>query len=785
MPPDAPLLPPGGGEVVVSALTWRPYARRAPVFRDLSLTIPAGQRVLLVGPSGAGKSTLLRALGGLLLSDGSGELSGTVTIDGHRAGQRAGEVGLVLQEPGAGVVAATVSRDVAFGPENIGMPPEEMPAVVQRALSSVRLEVAGDTSTNALSGGQTQRLALAGALALSPRVLLLDEPTAMLDEANAAAVRSAVADVTSAYAMTTVVVEHLLEPWVSFADRVVALGATGEVIADGEPDDVFASVGRELADAGVWVPGHRVPDLVVPPEGSVVLHGGSVPRGGSVRRGGSLRRGGSVPRGDSASTAPVWATDVVVERHTQQVGGSVTVVRALEGFSAAGHPGRSTALVGPSGSGKSTALLTMAGLLAPTSGSATPGDVSARELAARLAWVPQWSSAGIVASTVLDEAMATSRALGLPEAETRSRARSLLEHVGLEGLVSADPRQLSGGEQRRLAVVSALVHGPSAVLADEPTIGQDRHTWASVMGLLEAYRRAGGAVVVATHDPRIVSKANDVVRLGNYPATPMATRATPTTTETRAPTATPPTTATATPAPLSGAGPLSLLGAALLPIAAGVISPSWRDSLLILIVEGLSAVIGLGVGHGAWPRYRRAARRLVPGAIAAVGVAWSTWLLGGHDLDLASTGLTRILVIVVPSAVLVPFVDPDALGDQLAQRMRLPSRPVVAVSAALQRLHTLGDSWAEMTRARRVRGLSNRGLRGAAHALRAMTLGLLVRALSDAAALAVAMDARGFATAGRRTWFTSARWTTADTVVVLAGLVPVIVAIGLRGAAAA
>ena len=565
--------------------------------------------------------------------------------------------------------------------------------------------------------------------------------------------------------MTTVVVEHLLEPWVSFADRVVALGARGEVIADGEPDDVFASVGRELADAGVWVPGHRVPDLVVPPEGSVVLHGGSVP-----------------PEG-SASTAPVWATDVVVERHTQQVDGSVAVVRALEGFSAAGHPGRSTALVGPSGSGKSTALLTMAGLLAPTSGSATPGDVSARELAARLAWVPQSSSAGIVASTVLDEAMATSRALGLPEAETRSRARSLLEHVGLEGLVSADPRQLSGGEQRRLAVVSALVHGPSAVLADEPTIGQDRHTWASVMGLLEVYRRAGGAVVVATHDPRIVSKANDVVRLGNRPATHMATPATPTTTETRAPTATPPTTATATPAPLSGAGPLSLLGAALLPIAAGVISPRWRDSLLILAVEGLSAVVGLGVGHGAWPRYRRAARRLVPGAIAAVGVAWSTWLLGGHDLYLAATGLTRIFVIVVPSAVLVPFVDPDALGDHLAQRMRLPSRPVVAVSAALQRLHTLGDSWAEMTRARRVRGLSNRGLRGAAHALRAMTLGLLVRALSDAASLAVAMDARGFATAGRRTWFTPARWTTADTLVVLAGLVPVIVAIGLRGAA--
>ena len=104
----------GSAHLSVSGLTWRPMGRREPVLRDIDLDVPAGQRLLLVGPSGSGKSTLLRALAGLLLTIDSGDLSGTVEIDGAAPGERPGSVGLVLQEPGAGTVAATVGRDVAF-----------------------------------------------------------------------------------------------------------------------------------------------------------------------------------------------------------------------------------------------------------------------------------------------------------------------------------------------------------------------------------------------------------------------------------------------------------------------------------------------------------------------------------------------------------------------------------------------------------------------------------------------------------------------------------------------
>ncbi|MBD3785156.1 MAG: ABC transporter ATP-binding protein, partial [Micrococcales bacterium] len=220
------------GLVEVEDLTWRPYGRREPVLREVRLTLRPGERVLLAGPSGAGKSTLLRALTGLLGSAEAGELTGSVTLDGAPPGSRPGATGLVLQEPGSGVVAATVGRDVAFGLENVGAPRELMPDRVTAALAAVGLgDLPLDTPTSALSGGQTQRLALAGTLALDPSLVLLDEPTAMLDPASAAEVRAAVAGMLDRKPRTLVVVEHVLGPWVELVDRLVVLSADGRVVA--------------------------------------------------------------------------------------------------------------------------------------------------------------------------------------------------------------------------------------------------------------------------------------------------------------------------------------------------------------------------------------------------------------------------------------------------------------------------------------------------------------------------------------------------------------------------
>jgi energy-coupling factor transporter ATP-binding protein EcfA2/energy-coupling factor transporter transmembrane protein EcfT len=730
------------------------------VLRAIDLQIGAGERVLLAGPSGSGKSTLLRALAGLLETADAGELEGTVRIDGHAPGARPGEVGLVLQEPGAGVVAATVERDVAFGLENVGMPRAEMPSRVAAALASVGLDVGGQRPTTALSGGQTQRLALAGAVALEPSVLLLDEPTAMLDQGSAAQVRAAVREVVAERELTVVIVEHTLGPWVELVDRLVVLDATGRVVADGPVAETLDAERERLLEMGIWVPG-----VPAPTPTRVTLE--------PVRT-----------RAEGTGAAEgLHADPLEIERVTRSLDGtSRRAVAAVTDAPLSPEPGSLTALVGPSGSGKSTVLHALAGFLTPARGTVTvaadagpgparahsrahPGELSSVDLARELAWVPQWASSALVAPTVLDEVVTTSRALGIPDAVSEPRARALLDALGLTALAAADPREVSGGEQRRLALAAAVAHGPTTLLADEPTVGQDRHTWAAVLGILDGYRYAGGAAIVATHDAHVVAAATDtrILRAPVPPAQPPPTRR----------------------PLLARAGPLSLLLGALLAVPAGVIPPHWRTSLAVLAAECVLLAIALfAPGRGARPqgRLRRVLLRLLPAAFAMASVGWSTWLLANHDLSVAATATLRVLLIVLPVAVLLPYLDPDALGDHLAQRLRLPARPVVATTAALQRIHTFGQTWTDIARARRVRGIgpSARHPRTVARHLWALTFGLLVRSLRLAATLAVAMDARGFATAVRRTWFAPAPWRSADTLVVLGAVVPIVVATLVR-----
>jgi energy-coupling factor transport system ATP-binding protein len=171
----------------------------------------------------------------------------------------------------------------------------------------------------------------------------------------------------------------------------------------------------------------------------------------------------------------------------------------------------------------------------------------------------------------------------------------------------------------------------------------------------------------------------------------------------------------------------------------------------------------------------------VPALIGIAGVTWSTWLLGGHDLEIAFGAGLRVLALVLPSVVLLPYVDPDALGDHLAQRLRLPARPVVAATAALQRFQTFGSLWTELTRARRVRGVgAGRSLVAKLREGGATTLALFTVILGQAAVLALAMDARGFAGAHRRTWAGPAPWRLPDTLVLLGALLVLVTAVVAR-----
>lgn len=410
---------------------------------------------------------------------------------------------LLLQDPRAGVVAETVGRDVAFGLENLAVDRPSIWAQVEAALTATGFPYPSEHPTSALSGGEAQRLALAGGLVLGSRVLLLDEPTSMLDPVGTDAVHRAIRGFAADRHPTMVIVEHHLGPWLDFADRLVVLNRDGEVAADGPPHRVLAEQGVSLMQQGVWVPGLPAPELALPP-GALVAPWGPGPE-------------------ELVRAEAVW-----LERSAWLNRRAGPPVQALRGVDAVLRSGQVLAVTGPSGAGKSSLISVLAGLEAPTAGSvrAAPGLATARgrepsrwwsrDLAARLAWVPQSPEHGVVAGSVRDEVLVAARACGRDTHATERRASGLLEFLGLSSVADDSPYHLSGGEQRRLMVAAALVNGPFGLLLDEPTVGQDRLTWAAVTGCIGAARTAGAGVALATHDLLAVDTvADETLRLNN------------------------------------------------------------------------------------------------------------------------------------------------------------------------------------------------------------------------------------------------------------------------------
>ena len=474
-----------GARVVARGWGWRHAGRRRWAVSELDLDLQPGERVLLLGASGSGKSTLLRGLAGVLGDAEDGESSGELTLDGVPAASVRGTAGLVLQDPDAQVILARVGDDIAFAGENLGIPRDEIWRRVDEAIVDVGLPFGRDHPTSQLSGGQKQRLALAGVLAMRPRLVLLDEPTANLDPEGAVDVRDAVIRAAASTGATLVIVEHRVALWADHVDRVVVLGETG-VLADGGVDEVFTRHERELTRAGVWVPG-VAPQFV------------AAPRTGN----------GDILLG---------ARDLAVGRRPF---GAKTARVAASGISLDVRGGRALAVTGPNGAGKSTLALTLAGLMTPVAGelAATeelrgalhpaPARWRSRDLLTRIGMVFQDPEHQLLTTSVRDELAVGPRALGLDPAETAARIEPLLERLRLSRLAAVNPFTLSGGEKRRLTVAAALATRPRVLVLDEPTYGQDARTWGELCALIDDVRAHGTAIVFVSHDRALVASLAD------------------------------------------------------------------------------------------------------------------------------------------------------------------------------------------------------------------------------------------------------------------------------------
>lgn len=480
VPPPGAAVPPPGAAVplpVRAAGVGFTYAGRPePALRDVAFEVAPGQVLLVVGPSGSGKSTLARAIAGLVPLEIPGDWQGSLRVGdlevaGAARAAVAAKVGLVLQDPGSQLVMERAGDDVAFGLENRGWPLQAMRRRVPEALEAIGLDGFAERRSAQLSGGEQQRLAIAGVLAARPGVLVLDEPTANLDPAGTAAVYEWLRGVAAARAATVVLVEHRVDQAWALADVVLALGPDGRPIDAGVPAEVLARSRPRLEANGVWLPDGR-----------------------------PKRR--SRPRA-TPTTAPVLELRETWFGYDR--GNPI-----LHGVSLTLGAGQRVALVGANGSGKSTLLRLALGLLRPTAGEVRlhgvdPARLGSPDLARIAGYVVQDPELGFIGDTVREDVEADLDPADLDQAE--GLAARL--HLSLDAFGDRSPYRLSGGEQRRLSLVTAMARMPHLLVLDEPTFGQDRRGHDELVAILKELAAEGTAILAATHDERFVAAFAD------------------------------------------------------------------------------------------------------------------------------------------------------------------------------------------------------------------------------------------------------------------------------------
>ena len=497
------------------------YPDGVEALKDIRLQVSRGEIVAVMGANGAGKTTLCRHLTGIIPHVHQGTTQGKVVVAGmdvyeHPVHELAQKVSFVTQDPEGQLVNPDVLMEVAFGPENLGLPRDEIMRRAKWALQAVGLDGYESRSPMELSGGQKQRLALAAGLSMRPELLVLDEPTSQLDPIGTTEVFEVLGDLRKRYNMTTILTTHAAEDVPSFADRAVVV-SKGKMVALGTPREIFAQVDL-LDEVGVQVPqlaaiGHRIapqqpPPLTIEESKKQILN--------------LIQEKKLTPRKANPPRQPMSQGEVVLEcvDLTFNYPGYPPVT-ALRDVNLKVHKGEMIGIVGQNGSGKTTLVKQFLKLLIPTKGKVLfkGRDIkgfTTGELATSIGLVLQNPDEQLFTISCKDEVEFGLRNLKLPEDEIKIRVDEALGFVGLEEQKEFFPFRLSFGDRRSLTVAAVIAMRPEVVIMDEPTTAQDylgRHRIAKLAKKLNA---AGHTVIMITHDMNLVTQyADRTVVMGN------------------------------------------------------------------------------------------------------------------------------------------------------------------------------------------------------------------------------------------------------------------------------
>lgn len=505
--------------IQMQGLTYTYPSSDSPVLEGLDLNIKQGKFTVIMGRTGAGKTTLAMVSNGIIPQLMEGTLTGKVISGGldlskFRVQTITKNVGLVMQDPETQIFGRTVEEDVAFGPRNYLIPRDEIFRRIDSALSRVRLDGYNKRITSQLSGGEKQRLAIAGVLAMNPSILILDEPTSELDPLGREEIYTTIQNLQREQDLTIVAVEHSSQEICEKADELVVLKDC-RIAWQGDPKDFFrdlelvqengvkplpvSEVGWELCRKGL-ISREEIP-LTVDEAYDLICR---------------LLDGKSLPAPAEKQDTPEGEPLIEIRDVTYAYENGKT---ALNHVNLTIRQGDYLALIGQNGAGKTTLAKHFNAIHKPTSGQVLVcGRDTAKEepntLALEVGYVFQNPDNQIFSTSVYKEMEYGLKMQNIGKEEIEKRIRETAELLDLTDVLQEHPFSLGKGQRQRVAVASILVLKPRILVVDEPTTGQDWDGIQSMMTLIDKLHAAGTTIVMITHDMDVVARhANRAVVL--------------------------------------------------------------------------------------------------------------------------------------------------------------------------------------------------------------------------------------------------------------------------------
>ena len=490
--------------------------------KGVDINVKKGEFVSVLGHNGSGKSTFAKLVNGLnMLTDGTLYVRGLDASNENNIWDIRQNVGMVFQNPDNQIIATVVEEDVAFGPENIGMPPEEIVKNVDIALKAVSMEEFRKSAPAYLSGGQKQRVAIAGILAMKPECIVLDEPTAMLDPLGRKEVMDTITRLNNEEGITIVLITHYMEE-AALADKIYVIN-DGEIAIEGAPREVFKNV-EKMRELYLDVP--QITEL------SYLINKKNNKMPNDILSIDEfLNKAKEIGFVDNfkyeKSPEQVKISEPILEvKNLTHIYGKETAFEkvALKNVNITINKGDFVGLIGHTGSGKSTLIQHLNALVKANEGGIyfKGQDINADKsklkfIRQNIGLVFQYPEHQIFESTIYDEVAFGPKNCGLSGDELDKRIKEALAFVGMdESFYKKSPFDLSGGQKRRVAIASVLAMKPEILILDEPMAGLDPYGRDEILGnIKKMHNDLGITIILVSHSMEDIANIADKILVMN------------------------------------------------------------------------------------------------------------------------------------------------------------------------------------------------------------------------------------------------------------------------------